>query len=282
MSAVAVARTPQPIPGPSAVGGGRRRFFSLVWLLASIDFKLNYFGTAFGYVWSLLRPLMLFAVLYTVFAKGLNIGGSIPHYPDILLLNIMLYQFFAEATVSAVGCVVNRENIVRKMQFPRLVIPLSVVLTSIFNLCLNLVAVLIFFVATGVEPRLSWLALPLLVAVLALFTTGLALLLSALYVRFRDVAQIWAVLTLVLFYSSPIIYPIEQFPHAVRFLLLVNPLAPILVTARQMLVDPSSPSVVGAAGSAAGYVGPALTVLVLCALGAWVFTRAAPRIAEEL
>ena len=184
--------------------------------------------------------------------------------------------------MSAVGCVVNRENIVRKMQFPRLVIPLSVVLTSIFNLCLNLVAVLIFFVATGVEPRLSWLLLPLLVAVLALFTTGLALLLSALYVRFRDVAQIWAVMTLALFYSSPIIYPIERFPGAVRFLLLVNPLAPILVTARQMLVDPTSPSVIDSAGSAAGYIGPALSIVALCALGAWVFTRAAPRIAEEL
>jgi len=281
MNAAAV-HTLEQIPGPSAIGGGRRRFFSLVWLLASIDFKLNYFGTAFGYVWSLLRPLMLFAVLYTVFAKGLNIGGTIPHYPDILLLNIMLYQFFAEASVSAVGCVVNRENIVRKMQFPRLVIPLSVVLTSIFNLCLNLIAVLIFFVATGVEPRLSWLVLPLLVAILALFTTGLALLLSALYVRFRDVAQIWAVMTLAIFYSSPIIYPIERFPHAVRFLLLVNPLAPILVTARQLLVDPTSPTVIGAAGSAFGYIGPALSIVALCALGAWVFTRAAPRIAEEL
>jgi ABC-2 type transport system permease protein len=264
------------------VGGGARRFASLTWLLASTDFKVNYFGTAFGYLWSLLRPLMLFAVLYTVFAKGLKIGGNIPHFPDILLLNIMLFQFFAEATTSAVGCVVARENIVRKMQFPRLVIPLSVVLTSLFNLCLNLVAVMIFFVLTGVEPRVGWLALPLIVAVLLAFVTGMALLLSALYVRFRDIAQIWAVLSLAIFYSTPIIYPIENYPESVRFLLSVNPLAPLLEAARLLMVDSGGPSIVGEAGGAFGIIGPVLVIVAVCALGVRVFTRAAPRIAEEL
>jgi ABC-2 type transport system permease protein len=283
MSANPAADRLVTVRGPSAFGGGGRRFFTLTWLLAATDFKLNYFGTAFGYVWSLLRPLMLFAVLYVVFAKGLHIGGGIPHYPDILLLQIMLFQFFSEATTGAVGCVVARENIVRKMQFPRLAIPISVVLTSLFNLALNLVAVMIFFAITGVEPRLSWLLLPVIVAALLVLSTGVGLLLAALYVRFRDIAQIWGVMSLVIFYSSPILYPIEKYPNAARFVLSINPLAPLLELARKVMVDTGTqPSIVGAAGSSMGIIGPALMTLVLCALGAVVFIRAAPRIAEEL
>jgi ABC-2 type transport system permease protein len=244
---------------------------------------MNYFGTAFGYVWSLLRPLMLFAVLYEVFVKGLRLTGGVENFPDILLLNIMLFQFFAEATGGAVGCVVSRENIVRKMQFPRLAIPLSVVLTATFNLALNLVAVMIFFIATGVEPRLSWLALPLIVAALVTFVTGLAVLLSALYVRFRDVAQIWAVLTLVIFYSSPIVYPIERYPDSAQFVLSINPLAPIIEVARLAMVGRgAAPSITEAAGGSMGIIGPVAITLVICAVGLRTFVREAPRIAEEL
>jgi ABC-2 type transport system permease protein len=195
----------------------------------------------------------------------------------------MLFQFFSEATTGAVGCVVARENIVRKMQFPRLAIPISVVLTSLFNLALNLVAVMIFFAITGVEPRLSWLLLPVIVAALLVLSTGVGLLLAALYVRFRDIAQIWGVMSLVIFYSSPILYPIEKYPNAARFVLSINPLAPLLELARKVMVDTGTqPSIVGAAGSSMGIIGPALMTLVLCALGAVVFIRAAPRIAEEL
>ena len=212
MSAEPAATQLVPVRGPAAFGGGRRRFASLTWLLASTDFKMTYFGTAFGYVWSLLRPLLLFGVLYTVFVSGLKIGGGTENLAQIILLNIMIFQFFSESTIGAVGCVVGRENIVRKMQFPRLAIPLATVLTSLFNLALNLVAVIIFYVLTGIEPRLSWLLLPLIVGALVILSTGLAMLLSALYVRFRDLSQIWGLLTLVIFYCSPIIYPIESLP----------------------------------------------------------------------
>ncbi len=270
------------VRGPSALGGGRRRFLSLTWLLAATDFKMNYFGTAFGYVWSLLRPLMLFAVLYAVFSKGLGLSRGVEDFAQILLLNIMLFQFFAEVTGAAVGCVVSRENIVRKMQFPRLAIPLSVVLTGLFNLCLNLIAVMIFFVITGIDPRISWLALPLIVAALVAFVAGVALLLSALYVRFRDIAQIWAVLSLVIFYSSPIVYPIESYPQGAKFALSINPLAPLLELARSAMVGPGAPSITEAAGGPFGIIGPLLVGVSICALGFLVFMRAAPRIAEEL
>jgi ABC-2 type transport system permease protein len=270
------------VRGPSALGGGRKRFFALTWLLAATEFKLNYFGTAFGYVWSLLRPLMLFAVLYAVFSKGLGLSRGVEDFAQILLLNIMLFQFFAEVTGAGVGCVVSRENIVRKMQFPRLAIPLSVVLTGLFNLCLNLVAVMIFFAITGIEPRLSWLALPLIVAALVVFVAGVALLLSALYVRFRDIAQIWAVMSLVIFYSSPIVYPIESYPQGAQFALSINPLAPILELARTAMVGPGAPSITEAAGGVMGIIGPVVVGLTICVLGFRIFIRAAPRIAEEL
>jgi ABC-2 type transport system permease protein len=280
--AVAQAEPLRYVRGPSAVGGGARRFFQLTWLMAATEFKLNYFGTALGYLWSLIRPLLLFAVLYTVFTRIIRFGGSVEHYPTLLLLNLMLWAFFAESTTQAVTCVQRGENIVRKMQFPRLVIPLSVVLTSLFNLCLNLIAVIIFMIATGVEPRVTWLALPLIVAVLVLMSTGVSLLLSALFVRFRDVAQIWSVLVLVLFYSSPILYPVEFIPHSLRFALFINPLDAVFNMARLLLVDPTAPTIVDAAGSVFGVVVPAIIVLATCAIGFGYFTREARRIAEDL
>ena len=282
MTAAAETAALRPVPGPSALGGGRRRFFQLTWLMASTEFKLNYFGTALGYVWSLMRPLLLFGVLYLVFTRVIRFGGTVEHYPTLLLLNLMLWSFFAESTTQAVTCVQRGENIVRKMQFPRLVIPLSVVLTSLFNLCLNLIVVVIFMLATHVEARLTWLALPLIVAVLVLISTGTSLLLSALFVRFRDVAQIWSVLVLVLFYSTPILYPIEFIPHSLRFALFVNPFDAVFTTARQLLIDPSAPSFVDAAGSSLGVVIPVIVVLATCAIGFWFFTREARRIAEDL
>ncbi len=121
----------------------------------------------------------------------------------------MLFTFFGEATSGAVRSVVDRENLVRKIQFPRLVIPLSVVLLALFNLALNLIVVLGFALVEGVQPMLSWLELPLIVAVLAVFATGIAMLLSALFVSFRDIQPIWDVVSQILFYASPVIISVE-------------------------------------------------------------------------
>jgi ABC-2 type transport system permease protein len=282
MSATARAPALQEVRGPSAFGGGARRFWNLTWLLSVTDFKLNYFGTALGYLWSLIRPLLTFGVLYIVFTRIFRLGDQVPHYAALLLFNVMLFTFFSEATTQAVGCVVGSENVVRKMQFPRLAIPVSVVLTGLFNLCLNLIVVMIFLLATGVTPLLTWLALPGIVALLVVVTTGTSMLLAALFVRFRDIAPIWGVLSLVIFYGSPILYPVEVIPHGLRFLLLINPLAPIFEAARRLIIDPSAPTVVDAAGSWLGIVGPAVAGLAVCALGFWVFVASAPRIAEEL
>src|SRR3954470_10664076 len=152
MAAETMGAELREVPGPSARGGGRSRFFDLLYLIAVTEFKKTYFGTVLGYVWSLLRPLLLFAVLLFVFTKIVRLGSDVPHYPVLLLLNVVLFGFFSEATQTSVMSVVSQEDVVRKTQFPRLVIPLSVVVTSLFNLGVNLVVVLIFILAFGVSP----------------------------------------------------------------------------------------------------------------------------------
>jgi ABC-2 type transport system permease protein len=254
------------VRGPSALGGGTRRFFDLLWLLSITEFKRTYFGTVLGYVWSLVRPLMLFAVLLFVFTRIFRI--DVPFYPVILLFGIVMFTFFQEATGASVTSVVAQEGIVRKTQFPRLVIPLSLVLTGLMNLGLNLIAVFVFILLYGVDPMWTWLLLPVLVLPLTILTTAVSMLLSALYVRFRDVEIIWSVLASVLFYATPILYPIEivkqQAPEYADFLLL-NPLAPIFEQARVWIMIPA-----------------AAIFLTICGLGWWVFNREAPRIAESL
>ena len=162
MSATTGVPALREIQGPAAFGGSAKRFFDLTWLMSVTEFKLIYFGTAFGYLWSVIRPLILFAVLYTVFTRIIKF--EVANYAQGLLLGLTLYTFFSESTTRAVRSVVNNENIVRKTQFPRVVIPLSVVTTGLFNLCINLIVVLVFLTATGVGPMVTWLALSLIVA----------------------------------------------------------------------------------------------------------------------
>jgi ABC-2 type transport system permease protein len=270
------------VPGPSALGGGWRRALALLYLIAATDFKRHYVGTALGYLWSIARPLLLFGVLLAVFTQVFRLGSEVPHYPVLLLLNIVLFSFFQEATGTAVTSIAAQEGIVRKTQFPRLVIPLAVVLTSLFNLALNLVVAFAFALALGVTPMWTWLLMPVVVAVLLAITVGVSLIVSSLYPRFRDLAIIWSVASTVLFYASPVLYPLEKVPEGLRDVMLLNPLAPLLELARKWLVDPDAP---GPAELAGGYAAllPAVAILVLvCAAGGWLFRREAPRIAEEL
>jgi ABC-2 type transport system permease protein len=270
------------ITGPSALGGGTRRFFELLWLLASTEFKTTYRGTALGYIWSLIRPVMLFGVLLLVFTQIFKLGDQIPNYSQFLLLNVMLFTFFSEATQAAVTSVVNKEQIVRKTQFPRLVIPLSIVLNAVFHMLLNLFVVMIFIIATGVEPMWSWLWLPLIILLLVAITCAVAVALSVLYVRFRDTAIIWSVVALVLFYGTPILYSIDLVPDSFRFAVLINPLAPLFEQANHWIINPSAPSAVEAIGSWPRMLAPVSLFAAICVLGALLFQREAPRVAENL
>jgi ABC-2 type transport system permease protein len=274
----------RPIRGPSAFGDGDlRSFFYLTWTLAVTEFKLKFFGSVLGYLWQLIRPLLLFGVLYVVFTEFVRFGEGVAFFPVVLLTGIVIFSFFQEATGNAVTSVVDRENLVRKIQFPRMVIPASVVLTAYFNLALNLVAVFVFIAIQGVEVRWTWLELPVLLVLLGVFATGVAMLLSALYVRFRDVRPIWDVMLQVLFYGSPILYTLEQIPNQdLAQIMVLSPLATVLEQVRYAVIDPAAPSAAAAAGGMEWLAVPAGIGFGVLALGLWVFNREAPRIAEEL
>jgi ABC-2 type transport system permease protein len=234
-----------------------------------------------GYVWSLIRPLMLFGVLLFVFTQIIRFQ-EIDHYPVFLLFNIMLFSFFAESTQQALTSVVQEEGVVRKMQFPRLAIPLASVLAGVFNLGVSFLAVFIFFLAYGVGPYWSWLLLPVLFVPLLVITCATASILSALYVRFRDVQIIWSVGAQALFYASPVLYTLDFVPDHLRWIILLNPLTPIFLAAREWIVDPSAPGAIDAAGGIPALL-PSLGIfLAICVLAVWIFNREAPRMAEEL
>jgi ABC-2 type transport system permease protein len=272
------------ILGPSALAGDPQRFATLSWTMAVLEFKLKFFGSVLGYLWQLMRPLLLFGVLYVVFTQAFTLGEGIRHYPVLLLSGIVLYTFLADATGTAVSSVLDRENIVRKIHFPRLAIPASVVLTALFNLLLNLLAVAVFFVISGVDPQWSWLQFPFLLLYLVALAFGLSMLVSAWFVRYRDVRPIWDVVLQVAFYASPVLWTLERVQiDWIRDLILhVNPLAPLLQQVRHTMIDASAPSAAQAMGGALHLLVPAGIVLGLLALGFYVFSRAAPRIAEDL
>jgi len=272
------------VRGPSALGGGTRRFFDLLWLMSVTEFKRVYFGTVLGYLWSLIRPLAFFGVLLFVFTKIFKIGSKeAEFYPVLLLLGIVVFTFFQEATSNSVSSVVTQEGIVRKTQFPRLVIPLATVLTGLFNLAANLVVVLVFILAFGVDPKWTWLLFPVAGLFLLIFTGAVSMALSVLYVRFRDVAIIWIVAAQVLFYFTPILYPIEALHNPTyEKLLMINPLTPIFQQIRVWVLEPEAPTATEIAGGWTHLL-PALAIYVaVCAFGVWVFNREAPRIAEDL
>jgi ABC-2 type transport system permease protein len=267
------------VRGPSALGGGARRSLELLYLIASTEFKRTYFGTVLGYLWSLCRPLLLFAVLLEVFTHLIRFKG-VEHYAVLLLMNIVLFGFFQEATSIAVTSVVNQEAIVRKTQFPRLVIPLAVVLTSCFNLGLNLLVTIVFLLAFGVSPMWTWLLLPVLLMALLVFTVAVAMILSSLYPRYRDVGLIWTVIGTALFYATPVIYPLQRLAghHTLMTLVAINPLAPILELARRWMITPSAP----VTGGTVEILAPIAIFVAVCVFAVWIFNREAPRIAEEL
>lgn len=284
------ARAAQSVHGPSALGDDLRRFWALTFTLARTEFKLRFYGSALGYLWTLVRPLLLFGVLWVFFTKVGHVNnGTHPgeqFYGAQLLGSIVLFTFFAEATSGAVRSVVDRENLVRKIHFPRLVIPISIVLVALFNLGLNLIVVAVFALSAGVRPMLSWLELPLIVLALVLFATGVAMLLSALFVHFRDIQPIWEVVSQVLFYASPVIISIQtvqaKLSSSLLHVYMLNPLAVVFQQFRHAMITNATPSAGAVLGSWSALVGALAIVVAVFAVGFAVFNRAAARIAENL
>jgi ABC-2 type transport system permease protein len=268
--------------GPTAVGDDLRRLVNLTFTLAANDFKLRFFGSALGYLWTLMRPLLLFGVLYFVFTEVVRFGDGVKHYPVYLLAAIVLFTFFSETTSRGVTSLIERETLLRKIRFPRMVVPLSVALHAAFNLGLNLLVVFVFVFASGIDPRWTWLEMVPLILLLVMLSTGTTMLVSALYVRYRDVQPIWEVILQILFYASPIIYVTASFPDSIEREAMANPITAVLTQMRHALIDPNAPTAAEAIGGGIRLLIPLFVTAVVFALGIWVFAREAPRIAEDL
>jgi ABC-2 type transport system permease protein len=265
-----------------------KRFFSkqnraLLAELVRTDFKLRYQGSVLGYAWSLLRPLLIFVILYVVFVRFLKLGNNIPHYPIYLLLGIVIWNFFYEMTVLSTTSVVDRVDLIRKIRIPRWMIVFSSSLSALINLGLNLVVVAAFmaFNHVGVLSTLPLALLPLLeVYLLAL---GASLFLSALFVKFRDVRYIWEVVLQAGFYMTPILYPLSKITNVtLQKLIMLNPMAQAIQDTRYAAVTHASPTIYYVfRGGYDKYV-PFLIVGLVIVGGLWYFKRESKYFAENV
>lgn len=253
--------------------------------VAAMEFKLKYAGSAVGYVWSLARPLAYFAVLWVVFERFLRIPGpAVENYPLYLLTGLVLYLFFIDAISMTMTSIVARGALLRRMALPPLLIPLSVSLTAALTFCVNAVAVIVLLAVHRVSPGLDWLLLVPLVAELLAFILGIGLIAAALYVRFRDVAQIWELASQLLIFATPIMYPVTLLPPRVQEAVFLSPLVQVIQDVRLLIVglDAETETLAGVLGSDAWRLVPVSIALLTLVVGLVYFRRDAPRLAERV
>lgn len=260
--------------------------YSLILLreLVITDFKLRYQGSALGYLWSLLKPLFLFTMLYFVLVNFLKIGSGVPNWPVSLLFGIVLWNFFHEVVNNGLNAIVARGDVIRKINFPKYIIVLSSSISAIINLLLSFVVIAIFMVIANVDLQWSALLMPLYVLELLIFGIGLSFILGTLQVYFRDTGYIWEVVSQALFYGSAIIYPISLIVTQNLYLakiLLLNPVAQSVQDARHVFISDSNPTLSGTA-SIWWMLVPLLIVIITFVFGAWLFKKHSPRFAENV
>lgn len=261
--------------------------YSLIVLreLVATDFKLRYQGSALGYLWALLRPLFLFAILYVFFVKILNIGAEIENWGVALLLGIVMWNFFSEVVSQGLKSIVGSGGIIRKINFPKYIIVVSTSLSAIINLLINLVVVAIFAIISGVEFTWGVLLIPVFIFELYIFALGLAFLLSAVNVRFRDVGYIWEVVSQALFYGSAIMFPINRvvaMSQDIAILLLINPLAQAIQDARYFGISQDVGTTHTLTDNILIILAPFIIAVVTLLVGAWYFRLRSPNFAEEI
>ena len=253
--------------------------------LTKTDFKLRYQGSVLGYLWAVLRPLLMFAILYVVFAQILRFGGDIPHYPLYLLTGTVLWSFFSECTGQGIQAMISRGELIRKIRFPKYIVVVSSTLTAVINLLINLCVVIVFALLTGVEPSLTWLLVPFSVVELYLLSLGISFLLGAINVKYRDIASIWDVLVQALFYTAPIIYPISMAaamsPKAAKILLL-NPISQVIQDVRYNLITKETVTTWSYIGTWWLKIVPIMIIIVLLVIGALYFRKKSKYFAEEI
>lgn len=257
--------------------------------LVKTDFKLRYQGSMLGMAWSVLKPLMLFAVMYVVFVRFLRFGAGIPHFAVSLLLAQTLWAFFQEATSQGMQAIVGRGDLLRKLKFPKYIVVVSSTVSALINLVISLFVVLIFMIVNGAEFRPTILLFPLVVVELYIFALGIAFLLSTMFVRFRDIGHIWDVIMQAWFYATPIIYPLTQLINVgwlsvAKLVLMLNPIAQIIQDARYLVVTTQTETIWGLVGQQCWLLKliPLLIIAIVLLVGVTVFRRRSPYFAEEL
>ncbi len=259
-----------------------RRNLNLVRELAITQFKLKYTGSVLGYLWSLMKPLMLFAVMYVVFARFLRLANSSPHFTLQLLVGIIFWNFFVETVGVGVGVIVGNATLLKKASFPRLILVVASSVSSSMTFVINLVLIVII-AAPLHQIELGWRSLALVPLVLELYALvlGLSFLLSSLFVFYRDLGHVWEISAQVLFYGSAIVYPLAPtFLGAKAKLLGMNPIAQIVEDVRHAMVTPQVPWTVQFTG--VRFAVPLVIVAGSAVLGYTTFRRLTPRFAEYL
>jgi ABC-2 type transport system permease protein len=251
--------------------------------LVRTDFKLRYQGSVLGYAWSLLRPLLIFCILYVVFVRFLKLGSDVPHFPIYLLLGIVIWNFFNEMTVQSLGSIVGRGDLIRKIRIPRWMIVFSSSISALINLGLNLVVVAVFMIVNQVDFLDTAPLLLLSLLEVYLFALGVSLFLSALFVKFRDVGYIWDVILQAGFYMTPILYPLSQITNLTfQKLIFLNPMAQAIQDARYALVTHQTPTIYRIFDGGFYLFIPFVIVVAVLVTGLMYFRRQANYFAENI
>lgn len=262
--------------------------------LVKTDFLLRYQGSFLGIAWSVLKPLMLFCVMYVVFVKFLRFSDGTDTFPLVLLLGISLWNFFTEATTLGLCSMTTRGDLLRKINFPKYIIVISATINALICLAINLGVVVVACILSGVQFTANVLWLPLNLIQLYLLALAVALLLSTLNVYFRDAQHIWEVFLQGLFYATPIIYPLSMVgeklasvaPGAgllVEKLMLLNPAAQVIQDIRHNLIAPLTTDTIWTLSDNLLFqLIPVVLTFVLLGLGIHVFKKYSPKFAEVM
>jgi ABC-type polysaccharide/polyol phosphate export permease len=248
------------------------------------DLKVRYKSSLLGVAWSWLNPLLMMAVytvLFTIFLRN----DSIPHYPVFLLCGLLPWNFFSDSVIQATGSVINNASLIKKVYFPSMVLPVSVVLSNLVNFLIALPLFFLLSLIFGVRPTWWALLLPVTIIIQVAFTTGLTLILATINVFFRDTQIILGVVTLAWFFLTPVFYPINAVPpqaqvlgctvNAQLWLRRLNPMASIIASYRDLLYW-------GAPTGLDFLLRTAVTALVVLVVGYLIFQRYSPRFGEEI
>ena len=253
--------------------------------LVITDFKLRYQGSVLGYAWSLLKPLFLFAILYFVFGIMIKLG-SVEHYSVYLLLGIVLWTFFTEATNQGMSSIISRGDVIRKVNFPKYIIIISATVSALINLALNLLIVVFFMFINGVNVGISVLMFPIYVIELYVLALGLAFFLSALNVKYRDTGHLWEIILQAAFYATPIIYSlsmvVDRSVVAAKALIILNPIAQAIQDARYCLVTHETITIGNLFNNKILILVPFAIVIAVFVIGIFYFKKSSKYFAENI